>query len=427
MKKLLGLFTAVFLLSIIVAGCSSGDSKSEGGKKDGVRTVKFISEDTPDKQEAKIITDIDAKIEDTKLEIETIEQNNILQQISLLSASNDLPELFKYESNQLGDLIDKDMVVDFEKAFKEIGIYDKLSTGAVDLLNQLSGNRGLYALPVELNIEGFWYNKTIFEEHGIEVPETWDDLVTASEKLLDEGVQPFSVAGKERWPITRLINAYVIRHYGTEAMELVSNGELSITDEGFVKAATMVQEMGMNGFFGNGVNTIDSGTALDVFLQGGAAIYYSGSWDVANFNDETRNQVGIENIGLFNVPLVEGGKGKMTDWSMNAGLTLSASSKKYDEQMADWMKEVFENYGDIAMEEQGMVTGFVVENMPEDISPLTKLTLETIETAENAALWFEGRFNPDQKLIAEQNAQLLVTGDMTPVEYLKALDAEIKK
>ncbi len=428
--KLKAVFTVTFALMLFIVGCSSNDGASEKGESQGntsddVRTIDFITEDTPEVQEAKILSDYDAERSDTDLQIETIEQNNILQQISLLAASNDLPELFKYESNQLGDLIDNGSVLNVEEAFNELGIDDQLNPAAVDLLKQLSGDRGLYALPVELNIEGFWYNKEIFDEHGLEVPETWDELLAASETLLDADVQPFAVAGKERWPITRLINGYVIRSYGANAMEDVSNGDLSITDEGFVEAATTVQNMGQAGYFGQGVNTIDGDTALDTFLQGQAAIYYSGSWDVANFNNEERNQIGIDNIGLFNVPLVEGGEGKLSDWSMNAGLTLSISSEKYDEQMAEWVKEAFTGYGERAMEEMGMVSGFTVENMPEEISPLTELTLETIDKAENAALWFEGRFNADQKLVAEQNAQLLVNGDMEPEEYLESLDAEL--
>ncbi|WP_163581451.1 ABC transporter substrate-binding protein [Gracilibacillus saliphilus] len=429
--KLKAILTVTFaLMLLIIVGCSSNnganeDNESQGNASDDVRTIDFITEDTPDVQEAKLLSDYDAERPDTDLQIETIEQNNILQQISLLAASNDLPELFKYESNQLGDLIDNGSVLNVEEAFNELGIEDQLNPAAVDLLKQLSGDRGLYALPVELNIEGFWYNKEIFDEQGLEVPETWDELLAASETLLAAGVQPFAVAGKERWPITRLINGYIIRYYGANAMEDVSNGDLSITDEGFVEAVTTIQDMGQAGYFGQGVNTIDGDTALDTFLQGQAAIYYSGSWDVANFNNEERNQIGIDNIGLFNVPLVEGGEGKLSDWSMNAGLTLSISAEKYDEQMAEWVKEAFTGYGERAMEEMGMVSGFTVENMPEEISPLTELTLETIDKAENAALWFEGRFNADQKLVAEQNAQLLVNGDMTPEEYLESLDAEL--
>ncbi|WP_339183978.1 extracellular solute-binding protein [Oceanobacillus sp. FSL W7-1293] len=422
-RRLFIVFIAIFSV-FIVAGCSSSEGSGSGGGGD-VRTIDFISEDPPDVQEAKILSDYDNEREDTDLQIETIEQNNILQQISLLAASNDLPELFKYESNQLGELIDNESVIDIEDELKELGIYEELNTSAIDLLEQLSDGRGLYALPVEMNIEGFWYNKQIFEEQGLDIPETWDELLEVSETLENAGVQPFSVAGKERWPITRYINGYIIRYYGTDAMERVSNGELNMTDEGFIEAAQTIQDMGDKGYFGQGVNTVDADTALDSFLQGNAAMYYSGSWDVANFNDTSRNSVGVDNIGLFNIPLVEGGEGSLSDWSMNAGLTLSIASNKYDEQMADWVKEAFTNYGETAINEMGMVSGFKVENMPEDVSPLTELTLETIEEAENAALWFEGRFNADQKLLAEQNAQLLINGDMTPEEYMQAMEDEL--
>lgn len=425
MKKKIWTLVLGIMLITLFAGCSSNSSGS-GNAEGDVKTIDFLSEDTPDKEEAKIFTEIDSEIPETSLEIETIEQTNILQQISLLSASNDLPDLFKYESNQLGELIDNGQVLDMGATFKDLGLYEELNPAAVNLLEQLSDGRGLYTLPVELNIEGFWYNKQIFEENNLEVPETWDEMMEVSDQLIEAGVQPFSVAGKEKWPMTRYINAYLIRLYGVDVMDKVANGELSATDEGFVEAASVVQEMNQNGYFGQGVNTIDQETALSVFMQGDAAMYYSGSWDLASFNDEERNPAGVENIGLFNIPLVEGGEGTLQDWNMNAGLTLSASADKYDEQMGEWMKQVFTDYGDKAMQESGMISGFVVDEMPEDISPLTEETLENMNNAENAALWFEARFNPATKTLAEDNVQLLVNGDMSPEEYMETLQNELE-
>ncbi|MFD2924533.1 ABC transporter substrate-binding protein [Halobacillus naozhouensis] len=419
----IGMILLGMLMVFLVVGCSSEESANS---EDGTRTIDFLTEDRPDQGESKILLDLDEEIPETELETETIEHANIMQQISLLSASNDLPELFKYESAQLEELIDNGQVINMEKTFKDLGIYDELTPGAVDLLTQLSGDRGLYALPVELNIEGFWYNKKMFEENNLEVPTTWEEMMEVSAKLSEAGIQPFSVAGKEKWPITRFLNGYVIRYYGPDVMERVKKGELSVTDEGFVEGAQLVQEMNEKGYFGKGTNTIDADTALDIFLQGEAAMYYSGSWDLANFNNPERNQIGLENVGMFNIPLVEGGKGTLDDWSMNAGLTLSASAEKYDEQMGEWMKQIFSEYGDKAMEE-GIITGFKASEIPDDISQLTKETMDKINSVENAALWFEARMDAESKALAEDNAQLLLTGQMSPEEYLEALKSQLEK
>ena len=50
---------------------------------------------------------------------------------------------------------------------------------------------GLYELPVELNIEGFWYNKKIFADNGIAVPTTWDEVLKIAEDNLEQTLANF--------------------------------------------------------------------------------------------------------------------------------------------------------------------------------------------------------------------------------------------
>ncbi|WP_299090539.1 extracellular solute-binding protein [uncultured Metabacillus sp.] len=426
MKKVFLLLLSIVMIFAVVGCSGNNDSSSSGEGEEGNNTMKFISEDTADESDASVLLGLTEENTDTTIELETVMQANLMQKIQLLTASNDLPELFKYESNQLGDMIDNDQLLDLEKTFKDLGIYEKLNPGAVDLLKNLSGDRGLYALPVELNIEGFWYNKKLFEENNLEVPTTWDEMMAVSKVFMEKGIQPFAVAGKEKFPITRLINGYVIRLYGADAMKQVKEGKLSVTDEGFVEAAKMVQDMNAKGYFGEGVNTIDYDTASNTFLQGNAAMYYMGSWALNEFNDENLNKIGIDNIGFFNIPLVEGGKGTINDYSMNAGLTLSFSKAKYNEEVGNWMKEVFSIYGEKAISERGLISGFKVENMPEDVSPLTKMTLEKIEEVENSALWFEGYFDPKTKTVAEDGAQNLLNDGVTPEEYMSSIENSLE-
>lgn len=432
-KKLLQLLLAV-MVSLLIAGCSS-EGGSAGGKEDGSSnaegsndSVHYLSTNNASGGEVPVYVSLTEEKTDYKLDIETVPQTDLVKKIQLLSASNDLPEVFDYESGKpLQELIDADAVLNVEDAFKEIGIYEQLNPGAVDLLKRLAGGKGLYAVPTELNLEGFWFNKQIFEEHGLEVPKTWEEMLNVADTLQQNGVQPFAVAGKEKWPITRLINAYVMRYYGVDAMEKVSRGELDITDEGFVKAAEQVQSMADKGYFGKGANTLDADAAVDMFLQGQAAMYYMGTWAIADFSDEERNQIGIDNIGFFNVPTVEGGVGTLDEYNMNAGLVVAFSKDKYNDKMKEWMKAVFSDYGDRAMKDLGLISGFKVKETPEEINPLTEMISKEIDKVSNGALWFEANFDARTKQVAEDNAQLLISDGISPEDYMNALAKEIKE
>lgn len=142
-------------------------------------------------------------------EYEMVASDNLQQKIATLAASNDLPDLFAYEAGApLSVLIDSGKVKNITEAVDEIGTADYLNSGAVELLKGLSGTDDLYDLPLGLNVEGFWYNKALFEQAGCEVPTTWDEFEEVLQKLSDAGIQPLTTGGSDKWGATRLINAY---------------------------------------------------------------------------------------------------------------------------------------------------------------------------------------------------------------------------
>ncbi|MGO4375254.1 ABC transporter substrate-binding protein [Paenibacillus sp. MCAF20] len=223
-------------------------------------------------------------------EYEELGSTELPSKLQLLAASNDLPVMFSYPSGKpLLQFIESGAVLDLSELFDELGIRNKLLPSAVDLLTALVDGKGLFALPLEMNIEGFWYNKKLFAELNIPEPTTWSDMTIAADRFLEAGIQPFALAGKEKWPITRLINAYLIRKIGPDAMQSVDQGQLKLTSPEFVEAAEEIKRMAFKGYFGQEASKIDFKQATDLFLNGQAAMFYSGSWSLRDFDNEVRN------------------------------------------------------------------------------------------------------------------------------------------
>src|SRR5690606_33849869 len=147
-------------------------------------------------------------------------------------------------------------------------------------------------------------------------------------------------------------------------------------------------------------NTVDLNGAASLFLQGKAAIYYSGSWSLRDFNDPAQNRIGADAIGFFNVPLVPGGKGTLDDWMLNAGLATSFSAAAFDDTMKDWMKNVFGEYGNKATSQMGFLTGFQVEETTAALPPLTQMVQRKLDEVKNGVLWFEALFGPEAQTVA---------------------------
>ena len=359
---------------------------------------------------------------DFNYEIEVVSSDNLKQKVATLAASNDLPDVFAYDAGTpLIDLMDAGLVVNVGEKLDALGVADQIDSGAADFLTRLTNTDSLYDLPLGQNIEGFWYNKALFEQAGIEnPPTTWDEMLEDAQKLLDAGIQPFAVGGADLWPATRLLNAYVMRKGGTDFRDQAYAGEKQYTDPALVEAAAMLQDMVDKGYFGVGPTTVDQNTAANMVMNGEAAIIYNGSWYVGQLNSDA-NAAGPDGIGFFNVPEVSGGPGTVTEYSMNCGTILALSSSKYDETTDGWLKYFVSNAGDYAMDTQGSFRGYTISEMPSDISGYTQLVSDELNKVTGTSAWFEAAMDSELSQIAQENVQSLMNGDMTPEDYTQSL------
>jgi len=411
-------FVLVLLVLAIAAAFVGAQSK----------TISFLSIWPETVDNAKLILDLTKDYQAThagfQVDFELVDTNSLQQKVKVLLASDDLPDVFCYESGApILELIAANKVVNIETAFKDLGIFDYLDPGAVSLLKRLASNKGLYDLPLGMNVEGIWYHKKDFAAAGISAPpKTWDELLADCAKLQAKGIQPFTAGGKDKWPISRVLNMYVMRRLGVDAMQNAVDGKLSFTDPRFIEAARAVQDMAKKGYFGTGITTVDYGAAADTLLSGKAAMLYNGSWFAENLNDPKRNLAGPDGIGFFNIPLVKGGVGTMDDYSVNCGTILCLSRKKYDAGMADWVKYVFTRLGDKAMTDYGALKGYKVTTTNANLSGYTKLIQAELKKVKNAGLWFEASFDSKTSQVAQDDIQSLFMGSMTPEQYWKDID-----
>lgn len=356
-------------------------------------------------------------------EYEYVSSDDMKTKVSTYLASNDLPDIFTWESGApLKEYVDEGLVADITEIATEYGCYDSLDPAAVSLLETLGGTEDLYDLPLGMNVEGFWYNKEAFETAGIEsAPETWEEFEEACQKLQDAGIQPIAAGGSDKWGVTRVINAYLVRTAGADVLQKAADGELQYTDDVFVEAAAKIQEWAEKGWFGEGVNTVDMTTAGTMLMNGQAGMFYNGSWFAENLNDESSNAAGEDGIGFFNVPVYDESISDINSYSMNCGTILCVSSAKYDEATGWFLKYFIENMGNIAMETQGTVKGYTYTASTDSLASYTQVVLDELDKAESAFTWFEASMSSEVSAVAQDQVQSLMTSDITPEEYMQLI------
>ncbi len=357
-------------------------------------------------------------------EYELVSANDLKQKVTTLAASNDLPDIFVYESGKpILELVDADAIMDVGAITDAFGCSDSLSPSAVSLLKTLSGTDKLYDLPLGLNVEGFWYNKALFAKAGVQVPATWDEFEAVLAKLHAAGIQPLSAGGSDKWGVTRLINAYLVRTAGADAMKNAAQGKTKYTDPVYVAAAQKIQDWGTKGYFGKGVTTVDMNTAGSMLMTGKSAIFYNGSWFSGNLNNPKANLAGEDGIGFFNVPVVNAAISDSKAYSMNCGNILCVGKSRYDEATGWMLKYFIENIGDYAMNTQGTVKGYTYSATNDQMPSYTKLVLSELAKAQSAFTWFEATMGSEVSTVAQNNVQPLVTGDLSAKDYMSKIQS----
>lgn len=418
---------ATSLIAIVGAASFALTACSNGGASSSAFTYLGVTEQATVGETLTSLSENECKAENTAapLELSDVAQTALDQKIQLLAGQDALSNMDAAGGSPalLKDLIASGQAVNLTEA----GVEDAVLPAAASTLKALYGSDSLYALPVEFNIEGIWYNKQILSANGIDVPTTWDELVAASAKLQAAGVQPLAASGEQGWPITRLVGNYIFRSLGPDAMQAVADGKAKLTDPQYVAAAQAVADLGAAGYFGQGVTSLDYASAENLFLNGQAAFFYMGSWALGDYNDPEKNKIGAENVGYAAFPAVTGGKGSIDQVPANAGIPQFVAKKGFDKNQQAWVSCIANNYGNNVLNNKGVISGFKITDAPADLPALTQEVQGIMADAPSSVLWFEALFNSEATTVSQKNGAGLANGSLSGADFMGLVQAALDK
>lgn len=117
----------------------------------------------------------------------------------------------------------------------------------------------LLSLPFNSSTPVLWYNKTKFEELGIDVPSTWDEVEEAARAAKAGGVEAPLSFGWQSWVQIENYSAWHDLEIGTEQNGFAGlNTELTINNDAVVNHIQRIADMGKEGLFKYGGRRGDS-------------------------------------------------------------------------------------------------------------------------------------------------------------------------
>ncbi len=162
-------------------------------------------------------------------------------------------------------------------------------------------------LPHEGQIGSVYYNKTLFAEHGWQVPETFDELLALCDEINAAGIAPFATGGADfryAWLNTQLmVNVCGVEK--TKALATSAFDQWGSAEYGFPTAMEKLQQLIDHKFFYQGINGLS--TAVDeprLLIEGKTAMAYEGIWRIAAYITNSDKEWVEENLGAFPFPAI---------------------------------------------------------------------------------------------------------------------------
>ncbi|NLW60695.1 MAG: extracellular solute-binding protein [Firmicutes bacterium] len=296
-------FLALLLVVAMLVGMFSVTAASK---------VKLVvwGRDLPDDDPAHayikaLIEGFQAKNPDIDLEYLALGDPGLMDKTKVAMANNrDLPHIFQsWGGSVMGGYADAGRLYDLTAELKDI-------PGSAAAQQAMTWKGKIYGVAPFFAIAGVFVNEDIFEKYNLKVPTTIAEMEKVADTLLANGIQPFAVGARDKWPVLAMYMYLVNRFGGMEAFDNAQARKARFDSEPMVKAAQLYQEWAKRGYFGPTPLGEAYGDAQQLMATGKAAMHVTGSWMCAQYGDPSFTD---QKIGFYPFPVLEGGKGKATD------------------------------------------------------------------------------------------------------------------
>jgi raffinose/stachyose/melibiose transport system substrate-binding protein len=287
-RSKLGLGCAALVVAIgVTSGCSGSE---EGGGRTQVEFFQF-------KGEAVATFDkLIAQFEKEHPEIEIV-QNNVPSPDAALRTrlvKNDVPPLMSLNGNggTYGDLAKAGIFRDFS----DDPALENISEASIKVLQDLGHVPDeINGVPFANNADGIIYNVDLFNQLGLTVPTTWDELIATAEKIKAAGKVPFYHTWKEAWTTQPPFNPLAQNIPPEDFWEQREAGEVTFSEE-YPQVAEQLLELKQYG--PADPFRFDYNTGNRAMADGEAVMYLQGIWAIPSIRGINEDI----NLGVFPFP-----------------------------------------------------------------------------------------------------------------------------
>lgn len=298
------------------------------------------------------------------------------------------------------------------------GTKEKLIPGSLEYFTY---DGRIYGLPIYMIAGVLYCNKQIFDNNGLKIPNTFNELLDAVKILNEKGITPMTVGEKDGWPGMFYQNILAIRTAGIKRCNNALNKKESFNQPEFVQSAEKLQELIKAGAFDKRSMRITRDEAESDLINGKVTMYYNGSWVAGTLDAEDSPVKG--KIVVKNFPILEGASGDQNGFVGGAIDTFMISSEtKYKGQAVKALKAINERFCKESYLAGAGIPAWKVDDVDKTkVSPLAKEILGLLKNSDGFVLAWDTYLQGTE---AQKHIDLvagLFSGEITPDEFARQM------
>ena len=306
---------------LVLAGCSSS-----GAADDGPTEITFLtSNDAPNPETAEALAEaFEAENPDVTVTVEIrpggTEGDNL---VKTRLSTGEMADVFYYNSGSLLQALNPDTSL--------VDLSDQEWVGSLteEFAPVVSTDNGIYGAPLGASFAGgVVYNRPLYEELGLAVPETWDEFMANNEKIAAEGdgVAPVIQTYGETWTSQLFVlgdfaNVLAI---DPEWAEQYTAHQRSYAEEPAFLGFQHQQEVAEAGYFNEDFPSATFQDGARMVAEGEGVHYPMLSSVIQTILQNTPDAV--DDLGFFALPAEDAENTRATIWQPNA-LYIPASTE----------------------------------------------------------------------------------------------------
>lgn len=371
---------------------------------------------------AKAIASYEASHPGVKIRHETFENEAYKTKLRTAVAANELPDIFfAWFGAWSQPFVEAGKVLNLDQYY---GTYSDEITQ--ETLSYATFDGGLYGVPSSTPISVLYYNKALFEQYQVKVPETGEEFMEACRIFTDNGVPALSTSLKENWVLAMLFDALQLHAVGPEktAKTITRNGG-DYSDPGFLQAAQFLRDLIDMGAFLEGVTGFSGDEANQAFIDGKTAMYVQGSWLAGSIQNGAENP---DDFDLVPVPVLNSANADENDFMGGAAEGFMVAQSTSDPDLAaNAVFEISRAISENCYLDGSALPAWKVTFDESSVPPMIQKLAAYSAKAESYTVWFNVLMSADDTEEYFDMTDQLFVGNITPEQYVEGFSEYLKQ